>query len=291
MELFIGPGDVQFSSNQFGFKSDNSVVNGVKLLNYLASYWKHNQYIMYLCSLDAEAYIYLILFYKLMYVLTDVEWPFPFKWYTTLHVVIKWNEVIIYKSGFKVTRGTRQGNILSPILFNILLSDLMLLVSSVDFGFKIGNEINNSFAYADDIWVFSSTVPWLRLINICHDYATTWRIKFGTIKIQGVLTCHNSRYVVDTSYVSYLRGIACTQLIGWKSWVLYLQIPLITTYILRQNPKMCRVSLHGALLQALDIAHVEESANVATNFTHRRLCSKKCYICYYCHLFEWLFCL
>ena len=73
MELFIGPGDVQFSSNQFGFKSDNSVVNGVKLLNYLASYWKHNQYIMYLCSLDAEAYIYLILFYKLMYVLTDVE--------------------------------------------------------------------------------------------------------------------------------------------------------------------------------------------------------------------------
>ena len=47
-----------------------------------------------------------------------------YKWYKSLDVVIKWNGVIHYDSYFKVTRGTKQGSILSPTLFNIFLSEL-----------------------------------------------------------------------------------------------------------------------------------------------------------------------
>ena len=203
LELIILPTDIQLSSNQFGFRSGYSVGNGINLLNDLACYWKHNKSNMYMCSLDAEKCFDSIwhsgLFYKLMGILSDVEWRFLFKWYKSLDVVIKWKGFINYNSCFKVTRGTRQGSILSPTLFNIFLSDLMRKLSSVDTGLKIGCEMYNSFAYADDISIFSSTVPGLqRLINICHEYALTWRIKFGMAKSQCMVAGYNCECFVES---------------------------------------------------------------------------------------------
>ena len=203
LELIIIPNDVQLSSNQFGFRSGYSVANGINLLNDLACCCKHNHSNMYMCSLDAEKCFDSIwhcgLFYKLMDVLPVVVWRFLFKWYKSLDVVIKWNGDINYNSYFKVTRGTRQGSILSPILFNIFVSELMQQLSAADSGLRIGQEVYNSFAYADDISVFSSTVPGLqRLINICHNYSVTWRFKFGLSKSQCMVTGYKPHCFVNT---------------------------------------------------------------------------------------------
>ena len=54
-----------------------------------------------------------------------------------------------------------------------------------DSGLRIGDDIYNSFAYADDISLFSATVPGRqRLINICTNYAKQWRFNFGLQKSQ-----------------------------------------------------------------------------------------------------------
>ena len=101
-----------------------------------------------------------------------------YKWYKSLDVVIKWNGVIHHDSYFKVTRGTKQGSILSPTLFNIFLSELMEKLQSEQAGLRIGDKLYNSFAYADDITLFSSTIPGFQsLIDTCYSYSRIWYCK------------------------------------------------------------------------------------------------------------------
>ena len=142
-------------NNQFGFRTGLSVSNGLTLLNDIICYSKYNNSNVNICSLDAEKCFDSIwhdgLFYKLINVLSDVHWRFLRKWYKRLDIVIKWNGIIHKQSYFKVSRGTRQGSIISPVLFNIFLSDLMVQLSESKFGMRIGDNLYSSFAYADDI--------------------------------------------------------------------------------------------------------------------------------------------
>jgi len=88
---------------------------------------------MFIWSLDGEKCFDSIwhdgLFYKLYNVLPDVHWRFLPKLYSNLDVVINWDGCIHYSTYFRVTRGTRQGSILSPVLFNLFLSGLMFELS------------------------------------------------------------------------------------------------------------------------------------------------------------------
>ncbi len=208
-ELLIFPCNVQLNDNQFGFRPGFGVHNGINLLNDLMCYSKSTKSNMFLCSLDAEKCFDSIwhdsLFYKLYNVLPSIHWRFLRKWYTVLDVVIKWNGTIQYNSYFKVTRGTRQGSILSPVLFNVFLSDLMEELSNCDTGIRVGNYLLNSFAYADDVSLFSSIVPGLQiLIDRCADYAALWRFNFG-IKKTNCMSVGKDCFSSQPSW--YLNGV------------------------------------------------------------------------------------
>ena len=95
--------------------------------------------------------------------------------------VVRWNNE--YSHYFSITRGTKQGSILSPTLFNIFINDLLLELNNVPQGARLGHNLINSFAYADDITVLSPTTHGLQtLINTCHEYARKWRFNFGIKK-------------------------------------------------------------------------------------------------------------
>ena len=66
----------------------------------------------------------------------------------------------------KVTRLTRQGSILSPCIFGISISDLLMDLSTSNHGVRISSNKFDPFAYADDVKKISATVPGLqRMIN------------------------------------------------------------------------------------------------------------------------------
>ena len=179
------------------------------MLNDLMCYCKGNDTNIFLCSLDAEKCFDTIwhsgLFYKLSNVLPDIHWRFLLTWYKTLDVVVKWNGVVHKDTCFKVTRGTRQGSILSPVLFNIFLSDLLVQLGRHPAGIMVGEHLFNSFAYADDVSLFSTTVPGLQgLIDICSEYAKQWRFKFGLNKTKCLITGKN-KFVSEPIW--YLNGI------------------------------------------------------------------------------------
>ena len=62
---------------------------------------------------------------------------------------------------------------LSPVLFNLFMSGLVLELSFCEHGVRVGNHLYNSFAYTNDISLISTTVPGLqKLIDICTDYSS-----------------------------------------------------------------------------------------------------------------------
>ena len=84
---------------------------------------------------------------------------------------------------FSITRGTRQGSGLSPRFFCIFLNSLIVDLEFSKAGVRIGPDSYQSFAYADDINLFSATVGGLQtLINICLAYSNKWRVNFGIVK-------------------------------------------------------------------------------------------------------------
>ena len=98
------------------------------------------------------------------------HWLLMYRWYNNLKAVVRWNGECGYS--FNVTRGTRQGSILSPHILGIFINDLLIDLSTSDHGVRIGSNKFESFAYADDINLFSATVPGLqKMIDKCLVYS------------------------------------------------------------------------------------------------------------------------
>ena len=81
--------------------------------------------------------------------------------YRGLKASVRWNGS--QSSFFTGTRGMSQGSLLSWHLFNIFADDLLQHLALSEYGICIGYSKVSAFAYADDIYLMSTSVPGLHM--------------------------------------------------------------------------------------------------------------------------------
>ncbi len=71
---------------------------------------------------------------------------------------------------FPLRSGTRQGRVLSPVLFAVFIDDVLRQLEDLNCGCFVNNLCLNSFMYADDLILLSISVcDMLRMLNVCRE--------------------------------------------------------------------------------------------------------------------------
>jgi len=199
LELYIiEKTDKDFDPAQFGFVSHRGTTTAISLAHDVGMYCLSRNTPVYMCSLDAEgafdAIPFPVLFKKAAASMSDCCWRLLYTWYGNMHISIKWNGQV--SSRIPVLKGTRQGGLTSPMLFNLFYKDLISLLNHESCGITIRENHYNAFCYADDVLLASTTPTGLqKLIDKAVDYITTHGLRFNPSKT----SCYTFG---KTSYIS-----------------------------------------------------------------------------------------
>ena len=102
-------------------------------------------------------------------------------WYSELFILVKWGNSFSKKS--KITAGVRQGGILSPSCFSIVVDDILNYLEKSNLGCYIKMKCANSFMYADDIILLSISLNHMqKLVDICSKIIKDLHMKINVVK-------------------------------------------------------------------------------------------------------------
>ena len=109
-------------------------------------------------------------------------------WYTTPKMYVCWKNIM--SKHFSVTKGVRQGGILSPYLFCVYMDDLSNKLNNVNTGCIIGSSLINHLMYADDLVLMApSSMGLSMLLSVCSEYGIEHDIKYSTRSNVMIFSC------------------------------------------------------------------------------------------------------
>ena len=117
---------------------------------------------------------------------------------------------------FVIEEGVKQGGIISPLLFNFFINDLLVECLGSELGARVGGVITCIIGYCDDLILLSPLASHLRrLLAICERYAEKWKIKFNASK-STVYCTHKNVYLQEEFYIAggLLRNVENFEYLG-----------------------------------------------------------------------------
>jgi hypothetical protein len=112
---------------------------------------------------------------------------------------------------FCCNTGVKQGDVLSPTLFNLFLNDLPSHLSGDSDSPTLDETVINSLLYADDLVILSLSKSGLQSsLNKLHSYCQTWRLEVNINKTKVIRFCKSGRISNDVFCVGG-QQIECVQ--------------------------------------------------------------------------------
>ena len=87
---------------------------------------------------------------------------------------------------FSVEQGVAQGCSLSPILFSVLINDLLKDVEQAELGIQLssGKRVGGMLFADDFVGVGDSRESLQKLIDVVHGYCNKWRLKANVSRVR-----------------------------------------------------------------------------------------------------------
>lgn len=174
------------SDAQFAFKKDSSTTQCTWVSREVIAYYKSKNTPVYACMLDCSKAFDKIRFDTLFQKLLSKGVPplivrLLLYMYTNSDVRVRWNSAI--SDTFSVSNGVRQGAVLSPLLFNAYIDDLVSDLQKEGAGCWVGSQYYGAIVYADDILLLAPTVTALsKMLNICETFGQKHSLNFNSKK-------------------------------------------------------------------------------------------------------------
>ncbi len=180
--------DTVFKSNDllFAYKPNHSTVQCVSTIREIISYYQSKQTSVYMCMLDASKAFdrvnLCLLFNKLRKKgMCPLILRFIINLYTTQTIQIKWQQG--KSEACSISNGVKQGGVMSPLLFNLYVQDLIDSLEHKGMGCHMGNLFTGCFIYADDIVLLAPSSQSMNyMLKYCESYAIEHDILFNPDK-------------------------------------------------------------------------------------------------------------
>ncbi len=171
---------------QFGYKKATGCSNAIFLLRRVIQHFNDKSSNVYIASLDASKAFDRVNHYKLFSKLIKQGFPKQFisiivNWYSRLNIRVKW--VNSLSTTLHVLSGVRQGGVLSGLLFNLYVNDILTTLREKDLGCHLGNMFVGAIMYADDLILLSASVVDLQaMLNNCDKVGNELGLTFNPSK-------------------------------------------------------------------------------------------------------------
>ena len=200
--------DSQLSNSQFGFRENHRTADSIFVLKSLINKYIHKgKGKIYACFVDLKKAFDSVWRTALLYKLCNMGVGKTFyrvikQQYINTKSSLKYKEYI--SDYFHISRGVKQGDSLSPTLFNIFINDItknfedkqstpLQLIDS-----KIG-----SLLFADDLLILSETKEGLQnSLNNLSTYCDNWQLSLNINKTKTMIFTQ-SKHKIEQSFVTY----------------------------------------------------------------------------------------
>ena len=171
---------------QFGYVSEVRCEKSLHVLSTVVNHFLKERTDVYMVTFDASAAFDKINTYGLLSKLVDKGVPFNvvetlLSWFGKKYAYVRLNEC--YSDYIEINSGIKQGGLMSPILYNVYVDELMKILMKSELGYTLGGRSYCALFYADDITLLRGSISKMqKMLNICNEYGKKYGFNFNENK-------------------------------------------------------------------------------------------------------------